>query len=216
MNKEADVMLRSITKQLCELLVISKNMEQINTCQDEVLFGRLTNDFVAKCENLTYSARRFAIKNYTAPTEILLNNASQIQGISVRKDGEVLTIEVPFLLPKKTHKNTKYICDPLYYALHEAAEKINLKIEERAVVCFVHVYEREGKRVQPRDYDNVEAKRILDIIALFALRDDGAEYCDVVSTMEYSDANKTRIYVMPERCYFQWKFDRTYCHKNEP
>ena len=86
MNKEADVMLRSITKQLCELLVISKNMEQINTCQDEVLFGRLTNDFVAKCENLTYSARRFAIKNYTAPTEILLNIASQIQGISVRKD----------------------------------------------------------------------------------------------------------------------------------
>ena len=78
----------------------------------------------------------------------------------------------------------------------------------------MHVYDRTDKHIRPRDYDNVEAKRVLDIIALFALRDDGAEFCDIINTMEYGEENKTCIFVMPERCYFQWKFDRAKQAKN--
>lgn len=209
MYSETEKMIKSITKQLCELMVLSKNMDQISQCDDEVSLGRLTNDFIAKCEKLTCYARAFAINTYVAPSEILLSNAAEIQGIKVCKKGEILDIEIPFLLPKKNHKNTKFICDPLYYILNEAAEKTELKVEERAIVCFVHVYDQNNKRVSPRDYDNVEAKRILDIVALFALKDDGAEFCDIVNTMEFGETNKTKIFVMPERCYFDWKSDRT-------
>ena len=83
-----------------------------------------------------------------------------------------------------------------------------MKIEEKAVICFVHTYEKNNKNISPRDYDNVEAKRILDIISLFTLRDDGAEFCDIVNTMEYGSESKTRIFIMPEHCYFKWKSDR--------
>lgn len=207
-ENEQEKMLKSITKQLCELLIISKNMEQVNGCADEVALGRLANDFIAKCEKITCYARNFAIHSFLAPSEMLLSNAAQIQGIKVKRDGEILEIEMPFLLPKKLHKNSKFICDPLYYVLTEIAETIELKVEERAVVCFVHIYDKTDKHVRPRDYDNVEAKRVLDIVALFALRDDGAEFCDIVNSMEYGDENKTCIFVMPERCYFRWKFDR--------
>lgn len=213
-EKETGKMLRSITKQLCELLVISKNMEQVNGCADAVALGRCVNDFIAKCEKVTCYARSFAVNSYLAPSEILLSNAAQIQGITVSKNGEVLEIEMPFLLPKKLHKNSKFICDPLYYTMNEAVQEMDIKIEERAVVCFVHVYDRTDKHIRPRDYDNVEAKRVLDIIALFALRDDGAEFCDIINTMEYGEENKTCIFVMPERCYFQWKFDRAKQAKN--
>lgn len=209
MYSESEKMLKSITKQICELMVISKNMEQINLCDDETSLERLTNDFIAKCEKLTCYARRFAINTYMAPSEILLHNAAEIQGIQVSKTGEILNIEIPFLLPKKHHKNSKFICDPLYFVLNKAAENLELKIEERAVVCFIHVYDKTNRRVRPRDYDNVEAKRILDIVALFALRDDGAEFCDIVNTMELGETNKTKILVMPERCYCRWKLDRT-------
>lgn len=209
MYSEAEKMLNSITKQLCELMVIIRNMKQIHACDDEVSLGRLTNDFIAKCEKLTCYARDFAVNTYVAPSEILLHNAAEIQEINVSKHGEILEIEIPFLLPKKNHKNTKFICDPLYFVLNKASKNLDLKIEEKAVVCFVHVYSKANKRISPRDYDNVEAKRILDIVALFALKDDGAEFCDIINTMELGETNKTKIYVMPERCYYGWKLDRT-------
>lgn len=209
MCKDIERTIAGLKKQVCELLVISKNLEQIDACKDEVLLGRLTNDFVAKCETLTCRARNFAMTNFFAPMDLFLSNAAQIQGIVVRKEEEILCIELPFLLPKKKHKNAKYICDPLYYALQAAAKKTELKIEEKTVVCFVHIYDKVENRIKPRDYDNVEAKRVLDIVALFALRDDGAEFCDIVNTMEYGRENKTFMYIMPERCYFKWQFDRT-------
>ena len=41
------------------------------------------------------------------------------------------------------------------------------------------------------------------------VRTPGAEFCDIVNTMELGESNKTEILLMPERCYCRWNLDRT-------
>lgn len=200
---------KSITKQLYELMVLSKNMEEMHSFGDETVYERLSNEFAVKCEKLTLFARKIGMEAFTKNADIILFNATKIQGISVKKEGEILSIELPFLLPKKSKKNSKFLCDPLFYSLDEASKEIDLKFEEKCVVCFVHTYKNSGKKVSPRDYDNVETKRVLDIVALFCLKDDSGEFCDIVNTMEYGEECKTKIFVMPVRSYLKWKTDRT-------
>lgn len=199
----------SITKQLCDLMVLSKNMEEIYSYGDKIVLERLSNEFEVKCEKLTLLAREISIKAFNQKPEIVILNAAKIQGIKVKKENEILEIELPFLLPKKNKKNSKFICDPLFYEMNKASADTTLKYEEKCVVCFIHTYKKSDKNVRPRDYDNVETKRVLDIVALFCLKDDSGEFCDIVNTMEYGDSNKTKIYIIPERSYLNWKKDRT-------
>ena len=126
-----------------------------------------------------------------------MDKASEMQGIEVRKDGNVIIVDLPFLLPRKKGKEHKFIGDPLWYKLEELSKSEDLKIREKAVICIIHTYDNVNKKARCYDYDNLESKKILDIITLFTLTDDAPEYCDIYQTVQLSDSDKTRILIMP-------------------
>ena len=126
-----------------------------------------------------------------------MDKATEMLGIEVRKDGNTVVIDLPFLLPRKKGKENKFIGDPLRYKLEEISKTEDLKIRDRAVICIIHTYDNVNKNARCYDYDNLESKKLLDIVTLFTLTDDAPEFCDVYQTVQLSDRDKTRVIVMP-------------------
>lgn len=198
-----------IQKHLCDLLAIERKMECLSISESIEAFSRFTEELVTKSEKLTCMVRKFAADTFVSQSDTIMRNAAEIQGIKAQKKNGIIEIEIPFILPKKKHRNSKFISDPLFYVLNTKVQEDDFRISERAVVCFVYIYSGTNTKMSARDYDNIESKKILDVIALFALRDDGAEFCDVFHKMVRGKTDKTKIFVMPEKLFWKMKFDHS-------
>lgn len=196
-----------IQKHLCDLLAIERKMECLSISESIEAFSRFTEELVTKSEKLTCMVRKFAADTFVSQSDTIMRNAAEIQGIKAQKKNGIIEIEIPFILPKKKHRNSKFISDPLFYVLNTKVQEDDFRISERAVVCFVYIYSGTNTKMSARDYDNIESKKILDVIALFALQDDGAEFCDIFHKMERGKTDKTKIFVMPEKLFWKMKFD---------
>ncbi len=161
--------------------------------------SRLTNDLVAKSEELTKMIRYGAAYTFAEKKECISKNAADSMGITVDKNGDVVEITLPFLLPKKKSHDSRYIGDVLHYVLSKTAVNNKYRIYEKAVVVFIYTYSHTGL-IHLKDYDNIESKKVLDIISLFMLPDDNPEACSVLHKMEHGEKDITRVLIMPERC----------------
>ena len=55
-----------------------------------------------------------------------------------------------------------------------------------------------------RDYDNLELKAVIDVIATFCLADDTGALCDSFQTTRFGYSSSTVITVMPKNCFSAW------------
>ena len=60
----------------------------------------------------------------------------------------------------------------LHTVLKQYAEQQNLPHFRECTICIEHIYDRCLPLKAVRDYDNLEMKEILDIIALYCMTDD--------------------------------------------
>ncbi len=193
---------------LNDMLMIEKKLSELSLPESIDEFNKLMDEMVYKSEKMTDTVRKLAADTFVTENDNIMRQAAEIHGITVEKKGEILEVNLPFILPKKKNKNCKFIANPLYYAINNALHNDDFRIRERAVICFVYIYSGTNLYLMPRDYDNIETKNIMDVIALFTLDDDGAEFCDIFHTMERGEKDKTKILVMPERCFWNMKKDR--------
>lgn len=186
-----------LIRQSCDLLATVRKINETDYNSEIKNFEYLTDRLEILSEKFACSVRDFSTKTFVANRYEVMDKASEMLGIEVRKDGNAVVIDLPFLLPRKKGKENKFIGDPLRYRLEEISKIEDLKIRDRAVICIIHTYDNVNKNARCYDYDNLESKKILDIITLFTLTDDAPEYCDVYQTVQLSDRDKTRIIVMP-------------------
>ena len=107
-------------------------------------------------------------------------------------------------MPKRKRKeNTEFITDPLYFTLSRYSDGNPLKRYSHCVVCFSHIYSDDSKRYI-RDYDNLELKQILDVIAAFLMEDDSGLLIDAYNTTETGKTDCTEISVMEKRRFSDW------------
>lgn len=66
------------------------------------------------------------------------------------------------------------------------------------------IYDRCLPITAVRDYDNLEFKSILDVIALYCMKDDTGALCDLYHTTRFSYASCTMISVMPKKSFPAW------------
>lgn len=138
-----------------------------------------------------------------------LMSAGVMQGLSILESDGVLEITLPGLLPKKNRKqSSEYLIDPLYYALSKYAQTHTLPEFRHCVVCFSHVYSRELPLRRVRDYDNLEYKQLLDVIATFCMEDDTGLLCDAYHTTVVGNSDQTHIAVMDRRRFSAWLSER--------
>ena len=195
--KTIEDMINELIHQSCDLLATVRKISETDYNNDAKNFEYLTDRLEILSEKYACSVRDFAKKTYVANRYEVMDKASEMQGIEICKDGKTVIVDLPFLLPRKKGKDHKFIGEPLWYKLEEISKTEDLKLKEKAVICIIHTYDNVNKKARCYDYDNLECKKILDIITLFTLTDDAPEFCDVYQTVQLSDCDKTRVMIMP-------------------
>ena len=205
--KSTQTLLESLKRQSCEIMATIKKQCETDYVNDVKNFDYLTERLQILSEKFACCVRDFAINTYSMKRCEVYDNASEMLGIEVYKEGDKVVVDLPFLLPRKKDKDAKFVGDPLRHKFEQICEKEDLKIREKVVVCIIHVYDNVNRKAKCYDYDNLESKRILDIITLYTMTDDSPKYCDVYHTVEFSDTDKTRVIIMPADEF--WKLKST-------
>lgn len=172
-------------------------------------YAMLSTDAALRSELITCRIRHLLYESTNVKKPEYLASAGVVQGIRISEDDGVLNIFLPCLVPKrKGRKNSEFLTDPLYFTLSQYADSHPLPKFRHCVVCFSHIYSRELAEHRARDYDNLELKQLLDVIATFIMEDDSGLLCDAYNTTEVGDCDCTCISVMGKERFFEWIKER--------
>ena len=131
--------------------------------------------------------------------------AAEMQGIRVDMTDGILSVRLPALLPKKTRtEGFKFLQPALHAVLKQYAGQQNLPHFHECTVCVERIYDRCLPVKAVRDYDNLEMKEVLDIIALYCMTDDTGALCDQFQTTRFADSSCTIISVMQKESFSAW------------
>lgn len=169
----------------------------------------LSTDAALRAEGITCRLRHLIYATTAIKKSDYLCSASTMQGVGIREDEGVLEITLPCLLPKrKQRQSTEFLIDPFYAALEGYSRQNALPRFSHCVVCFAHIYCQDLPERRVRDYDNLELKQLLDVIAAFLLEDDNGLLCDAYNTTELGEQDCTKIFVMEKKRFPQWLAER--------
>ena len=165
----------------------------------------LSTDAALRAEGITCRLRHLIYATTAIKKGDYLCSASTMQGVGIREDEGVLEITLPCLLPKrKQRQSTEFLIDPFYAALEGYSRQNALPRFSHCVVCFAHIYCQDLPERRVRDYDNLELKQLLDVIAAFLLEDDNGLLCDAYNTTELGEADCTHIFIMDSDQFPRW------------
>ena len=168
-------------------------------------FKQLAIDAALRSELITCRMRHLLYDYTDIRKPEYLTSAAAVQGIVIREYSDMFEIELPCLFPhRKQRQSSEYLTDPLYFLLSQYTDSHPIRKYTDCVVCFVHEYNRDLPNRRIRDYDNLEQKQMLDVIAAFVLKDDGGMCCDSYNMVALGDADKTRIFIMPRKRFCTW------------
>jgi len=204
-----------MTKRVIQKKLIECNMELDNISKKlyEVRQLDQNNDFTGYRESaleIARNAERFTCKLRQLVLDTVFYNKSDFmldvsksQGITIEKEDNWIKIVLPFLLPKKrTTQSCSFILDPLDYALRAFVSKTREERYDSCVVCFRNVYTIGGKSV--RDHDNIETKKVFDVITAYLLVDDTGLLCSNFYTTAVGDSEQTEVYIVSKNDFEKW------------
>ena len=203
-----DMLLTHIHLEQRSLIDINKKLYEL----EHLLPTPTPEQFIetAKCAALLSERSTAQLRNFLftvcggMPQDYYLQ-AAEMQGIRVDVTDGILSVKLPALLPKKTRtEGFKFLQPTLHAALKQYAEQQNLPHFRECTVCIEHIYDRCLPIKAVRDYDNLETKEVLDIIALYCMTDDTGALCDQFQTTRFADSSYTIISVMQKEKFSAW------------
>lgn len=165
----------------------------------------LSIDAATCAERLACSLRNLIFSADLVSRPLLMENVSQVHGISIHHVPGFVEITLPGLMPKRTKRvNTTFLTEPLYACLERYSLLHSLPHFKECVVSFNHVFDRSLSTKRIRDYDNLECKQLLDTVAGFLLLDDGGLFCDVYHTTSLGQSDYTILTIMEKDAFPNW------------
>ena len=172
-------------------------------------YETLSTDAALRAEQIACRLRHLIYATTRTRKEDYLPSAASMMGIVVERNGDVMEITLPALLPKRKRRpSTEYLLDPFGAALSQYAREHPMPRYEHCVVCFSSIYSHEIPERRVRDYDNLELKQLLDVAASYLLVDDSGLLCDAYITTELGETDCTRIFIMDSGYFSTWLKER--------
>lgn len=169
----------------------------------------LSTDAALRAERIACRLRHLIYTSTSVKKEEYLTSAAVMQGVVVSYEDSLLEITLPCLLPKRQKRqSSEFLIDPIHAALSQYAKSHPMPQFQHCVVCFSHVYCQELPERRVRDYDNLELKQLLDVVASFIMVDDSGLLCDAYNTTELGETDCTRISIMPQSRFPTWLAER--------
>ena len=197
-----------ITSILAEIERLNNALYAMNTTDIQRYpdnYEVLSTDAALRAERITCRLRHLIYATTSIKKEEYLRSAETMQGIEISENGGILEIKLPCLLPKRRQRqSTEFLLDPFTSALSDYAAHHTMPQFQHCVVCFSHIYAQELPERRIRDYDNLELKAVIDVIATFCLTDDTGALCDSFQTTRFGYSSSTVITVMPKNCFSAW------------
>ena len=172
-------------------------------------YGMLSTDAALHSELIACKMRHLLYGSTNMKKSEYLTSAGVVQGVRISEKDGILNIFLPRLMPRrKGWKNSEFLTDPLYFTLNQYADSHELPKFQHCVICFSHIYSKELPLSRVRDYDNLELKQLLDVIAAFVMEDDSGLLCDAYNTTELGEQDCTCISVMGKERFSEWLEER--------
>ena len=172
----SDMLLNRIRMAQQGLIGVHKKLytlEHLLPSPDPAQFAETAKSAALLSERSTASLRGFLFTTTGGMPEGYYQQAAAAQGIKVSATDDYVFIRVPALLPKKkAAEGFKFLVVPLQAAFEEYRRQHALPHFSDCVICIEHIYDRCLPITAVRDYDNLEFKSILDVIALYCMKDD--------------------------------------------
>lgn len=204
-KQELCIKINKIRNKVDELLNNLYALEIADTGKYFNDYEKLSTETALLAEKIACNMRHLIYSTTSLKKSEFIKDVAKEHNIKVKCVEKGFMIEIPSLLPKrKSGKSSEFITDPLFYALSEfALENAPIKYDN-CVVCFVHIYDRNLSEGRIRDYDNIELKQILDVIATFFMKDDSGKCCDMFNTTQFGETDCTRIYIVKKSDFEGW------------
>lgn len=203
-----DIIRRKLREQQKELYRLEKFLVQINDlnpADQPEKYASVTIDAALQAEHLTCSLRSLVTSTSGTTKAEYMTLAAHTHGITIRWEDGIFDVRLPVLLPKKgTGRSAVFLLDPLQYALEQYTKEHPFPRFRECVVCFTHVYREELNCWQLPDYDNLQQKQVLDMIALFIMTDDSGSLCDIYHTSRPGSEPCTHVSVMDKSLFPLW------------
>lgn len=191
--------LKELKEQLEELKQIDP-MEQFEEYKDMALAASM------KVEAAAIKTRGLVIESTFYSKQEYYKRIAKTHGITITGEHGWIKIVMPFLLPSK--RSQKYNCDllidPLDYVLRAFAKEDPAKKYEECILAFRHIYTNEFPDRAIRDHDNIEIKKVIDIIASHFMVDDSGRFCSHFYTSAVGEKEVTEVYVMNKNRLKYW------------
>ena len=204
----SDILLNRIRMAQQGLIGVHKKLytlEHLLPSPDPAQFAETAKSAALLSERNTASLRGFLFTTTGGMPDGYYQQAAAVQGIKVSATDDYVFVRVPALLPKKkATEGFKFLVVPLQAAFEEYRRQHALPHFSNCVICIEHIYDRCLPITAVRDYDNLEFKSILDVIALYCMKDDTGVLCDLYHTTRFSYASCTMISVMPKKSFPAW------------
>ena len=204
----SDMLLNRIRMAQQGLIGVHKKLytlEHLLPSPDPAQFAETAKSAALLSERSTASLRGFLFTTTGGMPEGYYQQAAAAQCIKVSATDDYVFVRVPALLPKKkAAEGFKFLVVPLQAAFEEYRRQHALPHFSDCVICIEHIYDRCLPITAVRDYDNLEFKSTLDVIALYCMKDDTGALCDLYHTTRFSYASCTMISVMPKKSFPAW------------
>lgn len=172
-------------------------------------YETISTEAALRAEKIACQLRSLLFASTNIPKEEYLAKAGDAHGIEISHEEGILAVTLPCLLPKKkSRQSSLFLLDPLGAALAEYANEHTLPRFRECVVCISHVYDHTLPERCLMDYDNLQQKQMLDMIALYVMVDDSGLLCDAYNTTELGDQACTKVYVMEKNRFAGWLAQR--------
>ena len=172
-------------------------------------YETISTEAVLRAEKIACQLRSLLFASTNILREEYLVKAGEAHGIEITQEEGILAVTLPRLLPKKKGKQSSvFLLDPLGATLAEYAKEQTLPRFRECVVCISHVYDHKLPEQCIPDYDNLQQKQLLDMIALYVMADDNGLLCDAYNTTELGECACTRVYIMEKNRFAGWLIQR--------
>lgn len=198
---------KRISSLLAEISRLSNALCAMNTMDLQRYpenYELLSTDAALRAEQIACRMRHLVYGFTTVQKHEYLTSAANVLGITITAQPGLVEITLPGLLPKKKQCSAEYLADPLDQALGQFTKEHPCSRFDSCVICFCHIYAESGGRGRIRDYDNLEMKRLLDIVCAYLMEDDTGLLCDVYNTTELGEEDATKLCVMDRDLFSGW------------
>lgn len=201
------ILSKRISSLLAEVSRLSNALCAMNTMDLQRYpenYELLSTDAALRAEQIACRMRHLVYGFTTVQKQEYLTSAANVLGITITAQPGLVEITLPGLLPKKKQCSAEYLADPLDQALGQFTKEHPCSRFDSCVICFCHIYAESGGRGRIRDYDNLEMKRLLDIVCAYLMEDDTGLLCDVYNTTELGEEDATKLCVMDRDLFSGW------------